>query len=531
MSKIGCILLSLTLLSCASPFVATRTFDLPELWTPQTAPKDFAEAPAFNARDPWAGGILIFKLRRRPEVLLTTTGRESVGSPSFDAKLKHFGAHAFAAFPIELGELRDRAGLARWAVIHIPDGINLYQAASVMRKDPDIYPESMVYEDAEFLRAFRMSAWPAPFPSTPENTATRPANIKFTTPAKLPQELTRIEAPLIWSRQRGAGVRIAIIDSGVDTNHVAIAPNLKDGSRGVNLAHLALAQGMGLPEVGLGLTHDLSDWSGQGTAIASLAAGSGYSGSRIGVAPDAEILIVDTEENLRITESRLLEEDPRMRSTAAKLHSPTWSRALGVVYAVTEGARVLTCAWPKNAHLWVLHDVLLFAEDNCVVPVCSESVVSEDVVDIWTGERKHDFYRRELRGVVHVGQDLTVPSPGGFKAAKSSPKNDGTPMPDHRHQIYKAPEVAVGPVAGAAALLVADRPDLEPYAIREVLRSGARDGELWLPGAWADLGSHAVGSCGRRPAPMTADREWWKRVNVRAKMRQPGGDVPASPGW
>ena len=42
-----------------------------------------------------------------------------------------------------------------------------------------------------------------------------------------------IGAPEVWSSRTGRGVRIAIVDTGLDANHAAIAPNLieKPGER------------------------------------------------------------------------------------------------------------------------------------------------------------------------------------------------------------------------------------------------------------------------------------------------------------
>ncbi|HEY4010756.1 MAG TPA: S8 family serine peptidase [Acidobacteriaceae bacterium] len=85
-----------------------------------------------------------------------------------------------------------------------------------------------------------------------------------------------------WSRTLGAGVRIAILDSGVDANHPDIAPNLALNLSEINQAVLASPCDDGSPQ----------DQSGHGTWTASLAAGAlgPDTGNVIGVAPQATIL-------------------------------------------------------------------------------------------------------------------------------------------------------------------------------------------------------------------------------------------------
>jgi hypothetical protein len=86
-----------------------------------------------------------------------------------------------------------------------------------------------------------------------------------------------------WSTTLGAGVRIAILDSGVDQNHPDIAPNLA-----LNLTEVNQNTTTALPSP----CDDGSpqDQSGHGTWTASLAAGALAGGNVTGVAPQATIL-------------------------------------------------------------------------------------------------------------------------------------------------------------------------------------------------------------------------------------------------
>ena len=85
-----------------------------------------------------------------------------------------------------------------------------------------------------------------------------------------------------WNRTLGGGVRIAVLDSGVDRTHPDIAPNL-----GLNLSEVDPAADYSPCDDG-----SPQDQEGHGTWVASLAAGAmgASTGRVVGVAPSATIL-------------------------------------------------------------------------------------------------------------------------------------------------------------------------------------------------------------------------------------------------
>ena len=85
-----------------------------------------------------------------------------------------------------------------------------------------------------------------------------------------------------WNISLGAGVRIAVLDSGVDANHPDLSPNLALNLSEINQTVLPSPCDDGSPQ----------DQSGHGTWTASLAAGAlgPGTGNVIGVAPQATIL-------------------------------------------------------------------------------------------------------------------------------------------------------------------------------------------------------------------------------------------------
>ncbi len=96
-----------------------------------------------------------------------------------------------------------------------------------------------------------------------------------------------------WDTTFGAGVRIAILDSGVDANHPDIAPNLA-----LNLSEIDQTPNTGLPSPCD--TGSPQDQQGHGTWVASLAAAAmgPNTGLAIGVAPGATILNIKVIERL-----------------------------------------------------------------------------------------------------------------------------------------------------------------------------------------------------------------------------------------
>jgi subtilisin family serine protease len=91
-----------------------------------------------------------------------------------------------------------------------------------------------------------------------------------------------------WNVSRGAGARIAVLDSGVDENHPDLVPNLALNLSEVDQTALPSACDNGTPQ----------DQQGHGTFAASLAAGAIGGGDVIGVAPQATLLNIKVLERL-----------------------------------------------------------------------------------------------------------------------------------------------------------------------------------------------------------------------------------------
>ncbi|WP_263372261.1 S8 family peptidase [Granulicella cerasi] len=83
-----------------------------------------------------------------------------------------------------------------------------------------------------------------------------------------------------WNSTRGAGVRIAVLDSGIDSNHPDLINNVAINLSEVDQTALPSPCDDGSPQ----------DQQGHGTWVASLAAGALGGGETVGVAPEATLL-------------------------------------------------------------------------------------------------------------------------------------------------------------------------------------------------------------------------------------------------
>ena len=97
--------------------------------------------------------------------------------------------------------------------------------------------------------------------------------------------ITQVNADQVWALgYTGAGVVVAVVDSGVNYDHLDLADHLWDG-------------GPEFPHHGYDIVNDDNDPmddKGHGTHVAGIVCGDGTSGSQTGVAPDATLMCVKT---------------------------------------------------------------------------------------------------------------------------------------------------------------------------------------------------------------------------------------------
>jgi len=136
-----------------------------------------------------------------------------VDAPARDAKLRHFGLN-----PVE--SIED-LGLE---VAEIPAG-SFQPSAIRMMSDPDIF-----FVEEDFYTIWLVNAAAPALPSLQTVSASLG---KFqqtnATAGEMPWGIARVNARKAWSKTKGRGVRVAVIDTGIDCSHPDLAANCAAG--------------------------------------------------------------------------------------------------------------------------------------------------------------------------------------------------------------------------------------------------------------------------------------------------------------
>ncbi|MEV4396669.1 S8 family serine peptidase [Nonomuraea sp. NPDC049607] len=261
-------------------------------------------------------------------------------------------------------------------------------------------------------------------------------------------QLRALRLPEAWRESRGAGVLVAVLDTGVNGRH----PDL----RGV------VTQGPDLTGAPKRL------WGHHGTAMAGLIAGRGHGEGRtegvVGVAPAARVL------SIRVT---LENTDPLRAERRAGRRD---ALAAGIRYAVDHGADVISMSLGGGSGAW---------EGSAAEEEAVQYAIARGVVLVASAGNDGDTTNRKnfpaaYPGVIAVGavdrrlrvapfsnrQDyLSVVAPGTdivtADGAEGYVAGDGTSS-------------AAAMVAGVAALVRSAHPGLSPYHVRMAIERGAR---------------------------------------------------------
>lgn len=144
--------------------------------------------------------------------------------------------------------------------------------------------------------------------------------------------LAKIGAPAAWDTTQGAGVTIAILDSGVDASHPDLAPNMVPGYNMV------------------GNNTDTADVCGHGTAVAGSAAARSNNGIGVaGVAGQAHIMPI-----------RVATPDPA--SGACYAYASTI--ASGITYAADHGARIANVSYGPLAGIAAIQSAATYMKSK-----------------------------------------------------------------------------------------------------------------------------------------------------------------------
>ncbi|WP_369273763.1 type VII secretion-associated serine protease mycosin [Streptomyces sp. R11] len=239
--------------------------------------------------------------------------------------------------------------------------------------------------------------------------------------------LNAFAAEDVWAESEGAGVTVAVVDSGVDGGHPDLTGQVLEGKD--------FTDGGNAQE----------DILGHGTKMASLIAGHGHgagnSSGVIGLAPKAKILPLRT---LQTNSDRNLDE--------------TWGAA--VRYAVDHGAKVinLSIANDGGKTLSAGRDAIAYAQAHDVVVVAGSgndgsSTVSEPgalpgIISVGAIDEKANLWEDS-----NTGKGLTLTAPGAEIVGANPTMSNG-------YGVGSGTSDATAYVSAAAALVRSKYPDL-----------------------------------------------------------------------
>jgi len=310
--------------------------------------------------------------------------------------------------------------------------------------------------------------------------------------------LKRIKADVAWDTAQGDGVVVAVVDTGLDYNHVDIAPNVWSNP-------LEVTGATGVDDDSNGLKDDVRGWhfeypvsyndtyksdndvmdrNGHGTFVAGIIAAVGNNGSGIvGVAPQAKIMPV-------------------------KAYSSGWSMSSGpepdspfanaILYAAYNGADVINLSWgcsdcfnsPTIADAVTVANAL-----GAIVVAAAENRASDvkdafpamipGVITVSSSDINDDFSLYSNRGYL-----VDVAAPGGNSGLSANNAPDyisilslGIAQPFLSESAAVSPgylrsagtSASAAYVSGVAALVLSANPSLSRDQVISIIRHSAAD--------------------------------------------------------
>jgi type VII secretion-associated serine protease mycosin len=268
--------------------------------------------------------------------------------------------------------------------------------------------------------------------------------------------LNMMDVPAAWQLTQGAGVTVAVIDSGVNPDVSDLAGSVRPG-----------------PDyTGIGTRPSNPNWGMHGTWMASLIAGHGHApggdSGVIGIAPRSAIL------SIRVIPDR---SDPHYgRYSREQEPDIQDSLASGIDYAVQHGAKVISMSIGYSAPNGAVKQALQQAFSRGVVVVASAGN-SGAPAGADDGGQEPVSFPAEYPGVISVGAVNAAGAVAVFSSDNLSVQvaAPGVNVPaqgrDGQYWWVSGTSPACALVAGVAALIKSRYPDLAPNLVASAMTS------------------------------------------------------------
>jgi subtilisin len=271
---------------------------------------------------------------------------------------------------------------------------------------------------------------------------------------ELPWGVDRIDAELAWSASKGTAVKVAVIDTGIDSDHADLSANIKGGYAATGCS--------GSPKV---CKKSWDDDNGHGTHVAGTVAAADNSLGVAGVAPEAHLYAVKVlDRNGSGYVSDVID---------------------GIYWAVNNGMQVVNMSLGTSSDIQALRDAVDAAYNSGVVIVAAAGNSGDGNPD--TNEVSYPAKYSSVIAVAATASDNSTPSwssegaevelaaPG--VSIKSTWNNGG-------YNTISGTSMATPHVSGTVALLLRTSPGIydlnadeawNPAEIRMALRASADD--------------------------------------------------------
>ncbi len=256
--------------------------------------------------------------------------------------------------------------------------------------------------------------------------------------AEFQHGMRAVRADRVHGWSRGRGVRVALVDTGVDREHPDLRERVLESRNFVQGGDESFTR------------------DAHGTAVAGVIAAGADNGVGIfGVAPESQLIVAKA--------------CWQAREPGAPARCSSWTLARAIDYAIAAKARVLNLSLTGPPDPLVTR-VLASARDRGLLIVAAADA----------DEPAPGFPASLDYAIAVVASDAEgrVPEPRWRQASTLAAPGEEilTTAPDRRYAFHSGASLSTAYVAGAAALLLEQEPALTAHQLRELLRRSARPG-------------------------------------------------------